>query len=366
MAYLLEPRSGEHPLGTPLKARILVHNAGKDVVVFRTRAWHQLGHTAQDAKGADINIDSVNWLTIGRLTSYRLWPGEFVELSGPGIGVGALKDTAEWQHTNVGSWLEAKAGNDVTITTSPLPLHDWNENLPEGGEPQWWLDFIKARLVLELPLPADAEERKHLVYRAGMAIFGTPLSAEEINSFVSDHNPNALDLLAKRLAKRPGTTAFSGDLTSGPTKFRVLPADPDAAKKPRVANNPGNYTLGDNASFVVSRRPIGERIANEANIQFSPPDATNPPPAKPHKVHLPDGYGTWAAAWVHGSNVLWLMQRWGVWSYDFSNPADVKEAHIEHADAAGKVPKPILDALHAAVDFSGVNGQPPASASPAK
>ena len=366
MAYLLEPRSSEYPLGTPLKARILVQNSGKDMVVFRTRAWHQLGHKANDAKGADINVESVDWLTIGRLTAYRLWPGEFVELIGPGIGVGANKNDEIWQNTSVGSWVEAKAGDDVTITTSPLPLYDWNEKVPENGEPQWWLDFIKANLALQLPLPADPEERKHLVYRAGMQIVGTPLSAEEIASFAADRDPNALDSLAKRLARRPGTTAFAGDLTSGPTKFRVLSADPDAAKKPRVADGPGQYTLGDNAQFVVSRRPVGERIANEANIQYSLPDATKPAPGKPQKVALPDGYGTWAAAWVRGSNVLWVMQRWGIWSYDFSNPSEVKETHIEHAAAAEKVPKPILDALHGAVDFSGVNGLPAASPPPAK
>ena len=151
--------------------------------------------------------------------------------------------------------------------------------------------------------------------------------------------------MAKRLAKRPGTLAFAGDLTSGPTKFRVLPPDPDAAKKPRIANNPGQYALGGNATLAITRRPVGERIANEATIQFSPPDATKPVSAKPHKIALPDGYGTWAAAWMRGSNVFWVMQRWGIWSYDFSDPADVKETHLEHAAASDKVPKPILDAL---------------------
>jgi hypothetical protein len=146
----------------------------------------------------------------------------------------------------------------------------------------------------------------------------------------------------------------------------VLPADPDAAKKPRVANNPGQYTLGNNATLVIWRRPVGDRIANEATIQISPPEETKQPSGKPYKVPLPDGYGTWAAAWARGSNVLWVMQRWGIWSYDFSNPAEVKETHIEHAAAADKVPKPILDALHSAVDFSNVNGLPAASAPPAK
>jgi hypothetical protein len=84
------------------------------------------------------------------------------------------------------------------------------------------------------------------------------------------------------------------------------------------------------------------------------------------QTSAPRRYGTWAVSWVRGSNGLWVMQRWGIWSYDFSNPAEVKETHIEHAAAADKVPKPILDALHGAVDFSGVNGLLAASALPAK
>src|SRR5207253_2183164 len=114
-AVLLEPRAGEYPLNTPLKSRILVHNAGKDVVVFRTRAWHQLGHKA------NVDIESTQWLTIGRFMAYRLWPGEFIELIGPGIGVGANKNNEIWQNTNVGSWVDAMAGDEVTMTTSPLP-----------------------------------------------------------------------------------------------------------------------------------------------------------------------------------------------------------------------------------------------------
>ena len=87
--------------------------------------------------------------------------------------------------------------------------------------------------------------------------------------------------------------------TSGPTKFRVLPADPDAAKKPRTASNPGRYTLGENARLVVSRRPVGARIVNEASIQFfSGPGQARP--GEPHEIKLPDGYNTWAAAWVRG------------------------------------------------------------------
>jgi hypothetical protein len=177
MAWLLEPRAAEHRLNTPLKSRILLHNSGKDVVVFRTRNWHQSGgHQAHDAKGAAININSVEWTTLGWLMAYRLWPGEYVELVGAGIGVGKNLNSEDWQHTRVGSWIEAKAGDDVTFTPDEVPLYDWNENPPAAaaGAPGWWLEYIKAELAQDLPLPADAEERKRLVYRAGMRIFGTP------------------------------------------------------------------------------------------------------------------------------------------------------------------------------------------------
>ena len=61
LAYLLEPRAAEHPLNTPLKGRILIHNAGKEPVVFRAWSWHQAGHKATDANGADINIVSTEY-----------------------------------------------------------------------------------------------------------------------------------------------------------------------------------------------------------------------------------------------------------------------------------------------------------------
>ena len=51
MAWLLEPRAAEHRLNTPLKGRILIHNAGKEPVVFRTRTWHQVGHKATRCEG---------------------------------------------------------------------------------------------------------------------------------------------------------------------------------------------------------------------------------------------------------------------------------------------------------------------------
>jgi beta-lactamase regulating signal transducer with metallopeptidase domain len=363
MAWLLEPRAQQYEIGTPLKSRILILNAGKETVVFRTRTWHQVAHKASDANGRDIKVDSTFWTTIGRLMSYRLQPGEFIELTGAGIGVGANKNDEDWQNTRVGSWVSAKAGDDVTLTSAPVSLHDLNELPPKNGEPAWWLEQIKADLSQDLPLPTDAEERKRLVYRAGLEVFGTPLTAEEINAFVTDREPTAMDSMAKRFAKRPGITPFAGDLTSGPTKFRVLPPDPDAAKKPRTANNPGRYTLSQNAVFVVTRRPVGERIVNEAKIEFVSPDEKTP--ELRYEIKLSDGYNTWAAAWVRGTSVLWVRQKGTVRSYDFTNPAQVKETTLEGPSIEKEVPMSILDAIPAILDVPGAPASPkPATEAP--
>jgi beta-lactamase regulating signal transducer with metallopeptidase domain len=353
-AWLLEPRAAEHRLGTPLKARVLIHNAGKEPVVFRTRSWHQLAHTATDAKGAAIKVESTDWMTLGQLTLFRLEPGEFIEVNGPGIGVGANKNNDDWQNTNVGSWIEAKAGDDVTVTTAPLPLSDWNEK-PEvdDGEPRWWHDHITARLSRHLPFPADADARLRLLHVVAIEVLGTSASKQMNDAFVADTSPTALASAAERLFHRPGLHAWAGPLESAPTKFRVLPADPDAAKKPRAASNPGHYILAENAELVVTRRPDDERIVNEASIRFGSPDPAKPALGNPHEIKLPDGYNTWAAAWMRGGTMLWVQQKSDLRSYDFTDPAQVKETSVEELADLEKVPKPIRDALRAEFDVPG-------------
>ena len=111
------------------------------------------GIKARDAKGAEINVESTSWTTIGRLVTFQLAPGEFVEVNATGIGIGASKNAEDWQDAPVGSWVEAKEGDDVTVTTEPVPLSDWNEKPQLDGEPRWWLDHIKARLSRHLPFP---------------------------------------------------------------------------------------------------------------------------------------------------------------------------------------------------------------------
>jgi hypothetical protein len=346
-AWLLDPRAEEHRLGTPLKSRILFHNAGQSLVVFRALTWNQSGHhQAHDAKGAKLSIVSTEWTTIPRIVACRLAPGEFLEVTAAGIGVGTNKDDEDWRGIRVGSWIEAKPGDEVTFTPAPVSLTGNFTDERAKGEPGWWLDFIKERLSRDLPLPVEAAERGRLLDRAVRDLFGTAPTLEEAAAFVRDRAPDGSEALAKHLAKRAGTSSFTGTLQSGPTTFRVLPADPDAAKRPRNASNPGRYTLGEHIRLIVTRRGVGERIVNEASIRFFSPDPTKPAPGEPHELKLPDGYGTWAAAWMRGGTVLWLQeQSGGIRRYDFADPAKVKE----EAEEPGKVPAGIREALRAAL-----------------
>lgn len=372
LAWLLEPRADQYPIGTALKSRILLHNAGKEPVVFRAESWNQSANhqaaLAPDAGGAKINIMSIEWLTLSRLETFRLWPGEFVELPAAGIGVGThkqVKETEDTQDERAGSFVEAKAGDDVIFTPATLPLRDGNAPpAPAGGPPAWWTEFVAARLARAAPAPADAAERARLFDRAVMDLFGTPATAEERAAFVNDRGADPLGELAGRLAGRPGMTAFAGDLKSGPTRFRVLPPDPDAAKKPRVATGPGLYTLSDLVRLDVSRRPAGDRVVNDGAIRFYSADPKADAPGPPVLLYLPDGYGTWAAGWVRGGTVLWVRRKGVVSRYDFGNPAQVKAADLATPAELETIPQPVRDALSAALADQARSGAPAAPASP--
>ena len=238
VACLLEPRAADHRLGTPLKMRIVIHNAGKEPVVFRSRTWHHIEPTARDAKGAEIEMESVTRFNRPPLVVYRVVPGGCVELASPGIGVGKY-GFYNFHAADIASWISAKGGDEVTLIPGPVPLGDWNEAAVLNGEPRWWRDFLAARLSLATPLPADAAERAALLESVVSELFYASPTAEETAAFLADHEPTALDSLAKRLAHRAGVIPFAGSLTSGPTKFRVLAADPNPSIKPRPASNPG-------------------------------------------------------------------------------------------------------------------------------
>lgn len=372
VAWLLEPRALKYRLNTPLKSRLLFHNSGKNAVVFRALTWNQSGgHKAHDANGQDINIVSTYWTTIPMVFACRLAPGEFLEVNAAGIGIGANKDEEDWRdarsQVRVGAWIGAKAGDEVTFLPDAVHCDARDSGQPEGEEvatpENWWLKFIANRLSLDAPLPADAAERKRLLDRATRDLFGNAPTPEEITAFTTDSAADALDALVKRLASRPGFETFSGSLKSGTRKFLVLPVDPEAAKKPRSAKGPGQYPLGGNVTFVVTRRPIGERIVNEAHLSFSSTDATKPAPREPHPVPLLDDYDSWIAAWMRGGTVLWIAQKGdeqkegdgkktSIRRIEFTDPASVKETVITDPKPNESLPKAVLEVLQSALERS--------------
>jgi beta-lactamase regulating signal transducer with metallopeptidase domain len=221
-AYLLEPRGDAHPLNTPLNGRILIHNSGTDTVVFRTRGWHQLDQTAKHADGSEVPVESTLWLTRGLLRAYRLAPGEYVELSTPGIGIGANSNADVWKNSGVGSWLDVQPGDVITLIPGDVPLSDWNEDTTQTT---WWLDQIKSRLARHMPFPADPEARKLVLYRVAMELFGNPVHAQVNEAFVAD---DALDAIAAVLAQPNdvvpfSVTPFAGTLTPGTMMLTVVP-----------------------------------------------------------------------------------------------------------------------------------------------
>ncbi len=372
VAWLLEPRALKYRLNTPLKSRLLFHNSGKNAVVFRALTWNQSGgHKAHDANGQEINIVSTYWTTIPMVFACRLAPGEFLEVNAAGIGIGANKDEEDWRdarsQVRVGAWIGAKAGDEVTFLPDAVHCDARDSGQPEGEEvatpENWWLKFIANRLSLDAPLPADAAERKRLLDRATRDLFGNAPTPEEITAFTTDSAADALDALVKRLASRPGFETFSGSLKSGTRKFLVLPVDPEAAKKPRSAKGPGQYPLGGNVTFVVTRRPIGERIVNEAHLSFSSTDATKPAPREPHPVPLLDDYDSWIAAWMRGGTVLWIAQKGdeqkegdgkktSIRRIEFTDPASVKETVITDPKPNESLPKAVLEVLQSALERS--------------
>ncbi|MBC8873010.1 MAG: hypothetical protein H8E44_26550 [Planctomycetes bacterium] len=120
------------------------------------------------------------------------------------------------------------------------------------------------------------------------------------------------------------------------------------------------YALGDNVRLVIVRKPDGDRRVNQASIRFFSSDPKSEPPGKPHEIKLPDGYLTWAIAWERGSTMLWVAEKGVLRSYDFTNPANVKETRIEPADITN-VPEPLREALRAAIKGGSNAGTQPAA-----
>ncbi len=145
-------------MGAALKARLLVQNPGQVPVMVHVPTWHQGQVKASDAKGAEVEVSGISWMTIAQLVPVRLGPGEFIEINAPGIGLGPRAGIGPWAGPRVGSNVLAKVGDELTLKHGLVPLDGSEVGVrdddPHVAGPGWWLAHIRTRLNRELPLPA--------------------------------------------------------------------------------------------------------------------------------------------------------------------------------------------------------------------
>ena len=334
-AWVLEPIAAEHRIGAALKARLLVWNSGAVSVSLQMPTFHQGGVKARDATDAEVQVSGISWTTRALLVPVRLAPGDYIEIRTPGVGIGPRAGMGPWAGPRIGSNVLAKAGDELTLTHGLVPLDGSevgvSQDDPHVSGPGWWLAHIKTRLNRELPLPADAAERTRLLDRALRELFATAPTAEETAEFIADKTPDALDALAKRLVARVDVVSFSGKLPTAPVKFSVLAADANADKQPRVVLGPGEYPLpsttarrGD-ATLKIVGRPVGDRRTNDAQLLFEAVEFTGARPPDPHKLEIPDGWGTWAIVCRPGEDFFYLLHKGGVRKIDYSKPRQVTD-----------------------------------------
>ena len=81
--------------------------------------------------------------------------------------------------------------------------------------------------------------------------------------------------------------------------------------------------------FIVARRPVGERIVNEAHNFLFPAGKENVMTPVP----LADNHGSWAAGFNPGTKVWWVSQKDRLNSYDFTDNAAIKVGNYEGAQS---------------------------------
>lgn len=356
VAWHLEPRLKQHRLGSSLRSRILVHNSGEDPVFFVMPSWQQTsGHTAKNASDEEISVTSTYWTTMAQMRMYRLAPGSYCETYAPGIGVGPRPDEEDWANIRPGAWVLATEGDEVRFTPGKVevrmsPFVVGSRKMNEFQKPKnaadLWDKIVAARIARETPLPTDAANREQLLRRLVRDLYGAEPTRGEIDAYVADQSPGALhpiagrDVLKLRVIHNRTMSPFTGTLNPGEHRFRVLAADPDAAKRPRVATGPGYYNLGDKQRLSIEQSRTAGRRTNKATIRFF----TKPKP-DPHSIALPDGHGTFAIAWDGDANVLWIGQSGLIRKVDFSNADDVKETLYEMDRINTDVPPRFRNAL---------------------
>ena len=349
VAWLLEPRSESYAHGTVLKARVLFHNTGKEPVTFKTDEWHQFDADAgHDAQGQPISVLSTMYSGVTLTKEFRLSPGEYCEVPGHGIAIGAGKYEEEFSVGSVGAIVEAKVGDDVRLQWKvDMESDGWSRpdesKVPDEKRKAMFL----RRVNLEGPWAAvvTRAEREEVLRRLVRDLLGVTPTPAEVEEFVTDARPDALTQLALRLLKKSPGVPFKGKLPTGEVKFRVTDVDPEAAKKPRLATGPGRYQLAKDVWLQVSRLTQDGKDTNQASIEFTESDPKASPKFSPHVIKLPEGPEAFALAWVRETRELWLATKDDFQKIEFRDPAaGVQEEHYDPWNRA-LAPEAIRDLL---------------------
>jgi beta-lactamase regulating signal transducer with metallopeptidase domain len=328
VAWTFEPVAEQYYLQTVLKSRVLFHNKGQKPIVFQTDSWHQDDrHQAVDANGNDLKIESTWYSGITPTTVVRLKPGEYTEVPGHGIGIGAAAYVDERSTGQVGAVLDAKEWDSVRFTTTiPFRTAGWTK----PGEPDEYVERFRAtiaeRLAFERPLPDSPEERRKILTRVMRDLFGTSPTIEEADQFANDSSADPLGQLVARLQQLEVPPLFEGELKTGEQTFRVLGVDPEAATRPRVATSAGRYVLGERVHLQVTQITTDEHRTNKATVLFLSEDVSKESVHRPYEIALPDGLSEYAILWRPNTGMLQIVERGRVRSLDFSNPESITES----------------------------------------
>lgn len=357
VAWYLQPDVDEHRLGSSLKSRILVHNSGDKTVFFIMPSWQQSGaHKAFDAGDKPIEVTSTYWTTRALKLVYRLPPGAYCETPAAGIGVGNKGEDGDWANVRPGCWILAKAGDNVRLQPADVEVRysatvngtrmigGIQENKDPKDAAELWQRTVDERIGCELPFPKSQADREQLFRRVSIDLFGKPPSQDALTAFGSE-TTLATDIasLRKRIMVGQTIAPFTGALTPGEIRFKVLKADPDAANRPRVVTGPGYYTIRDKVRLDVGQTRQGDRVLNKATLRFFSADRKVSPPS-PHEIKLPDGHLTYAIVWDHNSETIWVTEKGLVRKYDFSTPASVTEKRFPDG-GLDNLPKQFHEAL---------------------
>ena len=80
------------------------------------RGINPTGTRPLNAKGAEIKISGTFYTGVTPMAVYRLLPGEYCEVGGHGIAIGAGKYEEEFSIGSVGAIIEAKEGDEVSLS----------------------------------------------------------------------------------------------------------------------------------------------------------------------------------------------------------------------------------------------------------